>query len=133
MNLIDVYSDRLHYSSHLYVLLDERTPEQSISHNGMPTWKKHLAFVRSRPYLHWYMIEVGDKIVGCCYLSKQREIGISIYAPERGNRYATCALQLMMKRHPGKFLSNVNPLNEASIGLFTKLGFKLLQVTYEKA
>jgi len=121
----------------LYELLAERTPEQSISHKSMPTPEEHRLFVLSRPYKAWYLIRdrgtAGMHTVGCCYLSKQNEIGISIYRDSRGNGYAKKALKLLMETHKGPYLANINPKNEASINLFTKLGFKLLQVTYEKA
>ena len=47
MILIDVYDDTLTHAVLLWQLLAERTPEQSISHRGMPTAERHAAFVRS--------------------------------------------------------------------------------------
>jgi len=115
----------------LYDLLAERTPEQSISHKSMPTMEEHAKFVRSLPYRAWYLIEVGNEYVGCVYLSKQREIGVSIFEKRRGNGYATEAVRELMRKWPGRFLANINPLNTASMAFFKKLGFSLLQVTME--
>ena len=114
----------------LYDLLAERTPEQSISHKGMPTMAEHTAFVRSLPYRAWYLVQVGNEYVGCVYLSKAREIGVSIFEKRRGNGYATEAVTELMRKWPGRFLANINPANRASIAFFAKLGFQPLQVTY---
>jgi len=115
----------------LYELLAERTPEQSISHKAMPTWAEHRAFVESKPYLAWYLIRVDDAFVGAIYLSKQREIGVSIFRDQQRKGYARAAVLELMRLHPGKFLANVNPKNEASRKLWESLGFNLLQVTYQ--
>lgn len=140
MRLLDVYQSDSY--RHLYDLLAERTPEQSISHKAMPTWEEHVEFVGSKPYPHWYLIEVVTEcvdfaliteIVGAVYLSKQREIGISIYSKHRGNGYGKNAVKALMARNPGPFLANVNPANTISAGLFRDLGFGLVQHTYGRA
>ena len=40
----------------LYALLEERTPEMSISHKAMPTFQQHARFVRDIPYAAWYLV-----------------------------------------------------------------------------
>ena len=40
-----------------FKLLDERVPEQNISHKAMPTWPEHRDFVLSRPYPRWYFFD----------------------------------------------------------------------------
>ena len=114
----------------LYNLLSERTVEQSISHKSMPTYAEHMVFVSSRPYHVWYIIKVDEVPVGSVYISKQREIGIFIFKEHQGKGYAEEAVKIVMEKWPGKFLANVNPLNEPSHKLFQKLGFKPIQVTY---
>lgn len=114
----------------LYRLLSERTPEQSISHKEMPPLDKHIRFVESLPYKAWYMVVVDHVVVGATYLSKQNELGIAISEVFRGQGHARWALEEMMRLHDGPFLANINPKNEASISLFTGLGFNLLQETY---
>lgn len=116
----------------LYQLLSERTPEQSISHKSMPTFEQHLKFVRSRPYKHWYMIYDGEDVVGATYLTKQMEIGIAVFKSCRRQGHARAAIHMLMGKHPGPYLANINPKNEASIALFDSLGFNLLQVTYAR-
>lgn len=118
----------------LYNLLKERTPEQSISHRGMPTFKEHSYFVRSKPYMRWYFIiartEHLDVKIGAIYLTYAREIGVSIFKTNHKCGFATHAIEWLMKTDPGEFLANINPSNEASIALFKKFGFELIQHTY---
>jgi RimJ/RimL family protein N-acetyltransferase len=117
----------------LFELLKERRPEQSISHKGMPTWEEHVAFVRSRPYEHWYLIEADGYFRGAVYLTRQREVGVAIFEGCRGQHYAEDAVAELMRLHPGRFLANINPANEASIALFRKLSFVgPIQITLEK-
>ena len=116
----------------LWDLLSERKPIENISHKHMPTWANHRTFVESNPYYRWDLIEVDGQTVGCCYLTKQREIGVSIFKAFRGNGFATMALLQLMKEEGGEFLANINPDNEKSINLFHKLGFNRIQVTYKR-
>ena len=115
----------------LYELLKERTPEQSISHRVMPSFDEHMAFVLSRPYFRWYMI-VERRPVGAIYLSHQREIGLSIFRDYQRLGYGRAAVAELMRLHPGFFLANINPNNDASIAFWKSLGFTLRQVTYAK-
>lgn len=132
LKLIPIYQVDGRYKI-LYELLGERTPEQSISHKGMPSFEEHCEFVDSNPYPYWYFIhdEDGAGIVGSIYLTDSREIGISIFEQFRGNGYATKAIQGLIKHHPGRFLANINPANQASINLFKKFGARHIQNTYE--
>ena len=139
MRLIDVYDEYDLACVVLFQLLRERRPEESISHKAMPTFEDHCAFVASRPYLAWYLIDHAHPawpslIVGACYLSKQREVGIAIQKARRGQGHGEAAVRELMRLHPGRFLWNVNPENTASIGLAHKLGFGLrpIQHTYER-
>lgn len=131
ITLVDIYSRWDLYIAPLYQLLAERTPEQSISHRRMPTMGAHRAFVERRPYAHWYEI-LGDGVsVGAIYLSKQREIGVSIFQVHQRKGFGRAAVIELMSLHPGKFLANVSPANEASRKLWESLGGKLIQVTYD--
>jgi RimJ/RimL family protein N-acetyltransferase len=130
MKLVDVYDDDASVDV-LWHLLMERERHQSISHRTMPAMQEHKDFIASKPYQHWYLIDVGD-YAGAIYISKQREIGISILREFRRNGYAKMAIGMIIDRHPGKFLANINPNNRDSIDLFTGLGFRLLQMTYAR-
>lgn len=117
----------------LYDLLAERTPEQSISHKALPTWDEHVRFVGSRPYRGWHLIAEGGYLRGAIYLTSRREIGVGIFRDQQRKGHARAAVLELMRLHPGRFLANVNPKNEASRKLWESLGFNLLQVTYEHA
>src|SRR5262245_15102625 len=127
MKLIDIYGSavsKTHAQTVLWDLLNERNPRESISHKEMPTWEKHCNFVLSRPFEALYLIKGTGDLVGACYLSKQRELGIGIFKAHRNKGYAYESLTLLMLKHqPGRFLANINPQNEPSIRLFEKLGF----------
>lgn len=120
-------------ASFLYDLLKERTPEQSISHRAMPPYDKHVDFIASNPYSVWYVIEAGHKIpVGAVYLTKSDEIGIFVLKAFQKNGFGEQAVRDLMKMHKRKrYLANVNPLNAASQKLFQKMGFNLIQFTFE--
>lgn len=115
----------------LYKLLQERTPEQSISHKRMPTYEEHCEFVKRHPYDAWYLIEDGIHTVGSIYLSRRGEIGIAIFNVHKRKGYGRRALHEVMQWHSGRqILANINPKNEGSIRFFESMGFKPLQVTY---
>jgi RimJ/RimL family protein N-acetyltransferase len=131
VRLIDVYQGPAGHAV-LWQLLSERTPEVNISHKAMPTWEQHVAFVASKPYQHWYMVDAGeDDFVGAVYLTHQREIGVGILKRYQGRQYGPMAVRLLMERHPGRFLANVSPRNFRSQELFREMGFQILQFTYE--
>ena len=116
----------------LYQLLRERPPEANISHREMPTVRQHTAFVRSRPYTAWYVVQNSEKqYVGAIYLTKAREVGIAIFRAHQGKGYARQAITILRQKFPGKMLANVAPGNEASHTLFKALGSKVVGTTYE--
>jgi RimJ/RimL family protein N-acetyltransferase len=119
----------------LYDLLKERTKEQSISHYSMPTMAEHIAFVRTNPYIGWYLIESAPPApkawVGAIYLTPKREIGIFIFREHQGNGYATAALATLRRMHPGRILANINPHNGPSLEFFRKHGGREIQITLE--
>jgi RimJ/RimL family protein N-acetyltransferase len=129
MNLISVY-DREEAAGILYDLLSERNLEHSISHKRMPCYEEHVAFIRSEPYAHWYLIEDAGYL-GSIYLTKQREVGLFLFMEHQGKGYGAQAVELLRALHPGRLLANVNPANERSIRFFERLGFEQIQATYE--
>jgi RimJ/RimL family protein N-acetyltransferase len=133
MTLINI-SARPDSAKVLFDLLAERSREQSISHKVMPTWEQHIAFIRSKPYSHWYVVDENPGLVGAIYLSKQDEIGVSIFKKYQRKGFAREAVLDLMRRHPRKaFYANINPANEASKALWRSLGFSHLQDTYCRA
>lgn len=116
----------------LYSLLGERTPEQSISHRKMPSFKDHCQFIDTHPYEAWYFIvQNSSGIVGSVYLTRQREVGIFIFNAYQGMGHGKRAIAALRELHPGKLLANINPKNEGSIRLFEGMGFRHIQNTYE--
>ena len=115
----------------LWKLLQERTPDQSISHKEMPQWAEHVLFVDSKPYRDWLFIIDGEKVVGSIYITRHNEIGISVFNEHRRKGYAKWAIrQLMIWYDDDRILANINPKSKASIKLFGEFGFKLVQNTY---
>lgn len=129
----------------LYAIMQERSTEAdahtNISHRSLPPYKQHAAFVRSKPYRSWYFVKVDGLVAGSLTITKLNEIGIVLLADYRGKGIGKQALQMLLARHvplpaipsmrSDRFVANINPLNERSIRLFTGLGFKLKQQTYE--
>jgi RimJ/RimL family protein N-acetyltransferase len=134
VNLVDIYAlpDMEKAYRALFDLLSERTIDQNISHKKMPTWDEHLAFVRSRPYAAWYLIEDEQgEIAGAVYLSHAREVGLFIFRRFWGKKIGVEAMKKLREAHPGRLLANINPANTNSIRFFTELGFVHIQNTYE--
>lgn len=145
MKLIPVDPGNDNHLKALFYLLDDRPPENNISHREMPTWEQHNAFVANHPYEFWGLIDPAryhfvDHFVGAIYLSKPgspsvpgNEIGIDIFKEFQGKGYGTQAVKLLMEMHgERRYIANTAPTNEASQALFKSLGFKLCQFTFAK-
>jgi len=116
----------------LHNLLSQRRALVNISHKIMPTWEEHVKFVKSKPYSKWYIIYKKTEKIGSIYLSKQHEIGIHILKKyEKESTQIESIKQLMSLNSKSKFRANVSPKNKKYITLFKKLGFKMVQHTYE--
>lgn len=133
MKLIDVYtlpSDNAR--QFLFDMLKDRDPVANISHREMPSWEDHCAFVSSRPYAAWYVIEDSNQWIGAIYLTKANEIGVFIIPGLKQQGWGTLAVKYLMAKHRGlRYLANVSPKNEASMALFEGLGFRHIQNTLE--
>lgn len=118
--------------SFLYGLLAQSDASQNISHQTMPTWDEHVAFVKSRPYSVWFLITTPPPVecVGSIYITKTREVGIRIERDHIGKGYGGAALATLREFYPGPLLANINPANERSIAFFKKHGARLIQHTY---
>ena len=117
----------------LWDLLAERPAYANISHKQMPTWHEHAEFVRCQnPYEAWYLIEETPHIVvGAIYLTFANEIGVGIFQKYQQCGYGSDAVVLLMMQHGERnYLANIAPLNQTSMHMFEKLGFKPIQVTF---
>lgn len=116
----------------LYELLKKRDPRANISHKKMPTYKKHVEFVKSKPYSKWQIIYYKNQKAGSIYLTRQNEVGIFIKKTLQGKNIGKEALQMLMENNSRiRYLANVAPKNTKSIRFFKKNGFKLIQYTFE--
>ena len=116
----------------LYDLLAQRNSKINISHKRIPTWEEHVRFVKSKPYSKWYIIYNKDEKIGSIYLSKQSEIGIHLLKKyEKESIHLESIKKLMFLNSKIKFRANVSPKNKNYIMLFEKLGFEMVQHTYE--
>lgn len=151
-DLVNVYRRPKAATRILYELLRERSTEAdanvNISHRKLPSWKRHVQFVASRPFRYWYLIEIYDdseplqtvEIAGYVSLSHLNEIGIVLFKKYRGMGYGKEAVRALTQKHkplkaiPGKrsghFIANINPSNGASRRMFEALGFRKIQETF---
>tara|TARA_Y100000996_G_scaffold395036_1_gene359888 strand:- start:64 stop:486 length:423 start_codon:yes stop_codon:yes gene_type:complete len=117
----------------LYELLSERKQITFISHKKMPTYEEHVKFIESEPYSKWYIIQIDDKKIGSIYLTKENEIGIHFFTQyEESERFQNVIKEFFLKEPQDRFVMNVSPKNEQYIDLAKKLGFHLVQHTYER-
>jgi RimJ/RimL family protein N-acetyltransferase len=132
LRLVSVYRLPKRAPQLLYTLLQEREPHANISHRAMPNWKRHCKFIARRPYSAWYLIKFRNDYAGAIYLTSMNEIGIAILKRWRKRGVGPAAIHLLMRKHGRRhYLANINPRNEQSIRLFRRLGFRIIQQTYE--
>lgn len=142
MKLISVYREP-RATRILYELLAERPESASISHEKMPSRKAHAAFVRSRPYRYWFLIEDDRRYVGDVCVTRLNEIGITLLKKYRVQSRGTNALGIFMSEHEplptipakraGTWLANVAMGNFAARAFFHSIGFKPVQITFAKS
>ena len=145
VNLIDIDGNGRRYklmaASLAWTLLNERAPENNISHQELPKPSAHLDFVFEHPYRMWFVIEnLEGMSVGMTYMTKRNEIGIHILKEHQGKGYARNALNRLLSIYrplpgepsvrPSHFVANINPSNTASIRLFESIGGKHISNTY---
>ena len=135
ITLVSVYRDQptrdIAYGV-LYALLAQRDASESISHRFMPSMAQHVRYVDSEPYRAWYLVYVEHlpEPVGCCYVSKMNEIGISIDQKHRRRGYGKAVLETIVRAYPGEtLLANIRTENLKSVHLFKSVGFRPLQET----
>ena len=132
LTLVSIYRLPKRAPRLLYTLLQERKPHANISHRTMPNWKQHCKFIARRPYPAWYLIKLRNDYVGAIYLTSMNEIGIAVLEQWRKRGVGPAALRQLMRKHGRRrYLANINPLNEESIRLFRRSGFRIIQHTYE--
>ena len=116
----------------LYDLLKARNPIANISHKKIPSYNEHVNFILSNPYAVWYIIEYEGKNIGSIYLSKQDEIGISLFDNLLYDKIGKNIIKFLMKNNPRKrYLAKISPRNKKLQNFFVNNGFTGLEYTYE--
>lgn len=148
MKLIPVDPDNEEHVNVLWELFQSRPDHARVSSKGHETtFQRHRLFVRNHPYADWRLIFIDPADVsgsygppiGSIYLSQPAqpsihgdELGVDILIEYQGHGHAERALRLMMAKHgPRRYLAHVANENYASMALFSKLGFRQCQVTFE--
>ena len=142
MRLVNVYREPTAIAV-LYALLQQRPVESRISHQAMPTYQQHIAFVKSMPYRMWFLIRVDGEFVGDLHATELNEVGVFLFAKCRGKGYGQQAVKLFMARHkplpaiPAKrvrrWVAHIAAENDAGASFFKKLGFKKVQESWLSA
>lgn len=128
LRLVSVY-DCPAAVKHLYALLVERLPSESINHRATPAYEDHAAFIASRPYEAWYVVEADGRQAGAVLVGKDGAIGISVLREFQGRGVGPAAVKEAMARHPHeRFFARINPANARSAHVFTKLGFEIIEM-----
>ena len=119
----------------LYRLLSKRTC--SISHQKMPTYENHLAFVCSNPYRFWYL--VYDLVpIGSFYVQSDNSIGLNLVTYEK--RHVAAIIEFIVNEltaHPPapslvaeNFFFNVAYHNNTLRRYLEELGLNPIQISY---
>lgn len=108
----------------LYNLLAERKVSESISHKRHPSFKEHARFVRSKPYLGWYIIRDGEQRLGTCYITKYREVGIWLMPSAKGKGAGRAAIEQLLAMYPGRVFTNTALYNDGAFAFYEKCGFR---------
>jgi hypothetical protein len=137
VNLVDVYSQEPHQV--LYQLLEERTSEEAISHQYMPSYAEHIQFVRERPYRAWYLLQ-DDGVIGAVSVNDRNEIRVGIIRSRKTPALVREAILAITRLHQplkaipsdrvGRYVMNVNPANTDLAGVLDSMGAVHIQSTY---
>jgi len=136
-SLIEVDPKNQIHTIFLYHMLANRDPKTNISHKIKPPFENHVDFIKNNPYYKWWLICDEEKIIGNTYLTTRKNlsghaIGIFFSKKNCGKGVGTKVIKKIISLFPGeRFLANISPKNHQSRIFFKKLGFKLIQNTYE--
>lgn len=139
MNLVNVYREKSAVKV-LYDLLGNRPENSRISHKDLPSYRRHAAFVRSKPYRYWFLIEIDGEFAGDLHVTRLNEIGIFLFPLWRGMGIGARALEAFRARYKplpavpavrvAEWLAHVSPDNAAGAAFFRRMGFRKVQETY---
>lgn len=112
------------YYRFLYDLLKHRPKDECISHKKMPTYTEHVDFLSSYPYKEHYIVLKDGVQLGRVYISNKDEIGVSLI--KKYNHFKKDIFEHFKTR-----FVNVSPGNKRDQLILKKLGYKIIQYTYE--
>ena len=120
----------------LYTFLKNR--KGPISHQSLPAFSEHRAFVYAHPYRAWYLIKTENHYIGTVYLLSNNSIGVHLESGYEDT--LSDLLRLIQKKHQplkaiksvrGDFFSiNVAPNHHQLINSLTSSGAIHIQSTY---
>ena len=129
-NLVKLKEVTVENADFLYEMLKERDSTTNVTHKELPSFNKHLEFIKSNPYDVWYIIEIESKQVGHIWLDNADRIGWFTKKEFKGFGFVIPAFEELKRLHKRKkYLGEVNPNNFESQNLLTKLKF-VLKNTY---
>src|SRR3954468_21744356 len=96
IRLVDVYQapDAVEL---LYRLMQERPVESAIAHRRLPSMEEHRAFMASKPYRAWCLVQADGRHVGAVTLTPNNEVGVFILRQFQRRGHARAALQALMR------------------------------------
>ena len=120
----------------LYLLLKGRA--QKISHQSLPSFEEHKAFVLNHPYRKWFLIKENKKPIGSIYILENNCIGLNILGSnEVAIRKSIQWILANYKPLPnikslrnGNFHINVHPDNETMSYVLSEMNSSLIEYTY---
>jgi hypothetical protein len=113
----------------LYSLFEPAKPERGIRADRLPKREHYEAWVRSRPYKHWFIVtedqDGTEEFIGQVYLTKSNHIGLGLLNRERHKRLGGWMVQWLIEHHrKGPFFALIDPNDEVMNKAFIDLGGK---------
>lgn len=116
----------------LYDMLKERDSTVNVEHTKLPTYKKHVDFIKSNPYDGWYIILADSVKLGHIFVDSENRIGWFVKKEYKGFGFVIQAFDELKKLHKReKYIGKINPKNIDAQNLIVKLNF-VLKETYSK-
>lgn len=112
---------------------------QNISHETMPSFEKHTAFVKQHPYRAWFLVLQAQEVIGSVYAQFDNSVGLQLSeACTATNIEAVMSLfRAHLRPLPAKpslrfgdFFLNVAYSNKNMQQALDTLGYKATQISY---
>ena len=110
-----------------------------ISHEQLPKYEEHVAFVKNHPYRYWALVIENDCPVGSVYLKKDNSIGLNFIRPRKylvsrvlqSIRDNFEPVKEIKSKIPSYFYVNVAYTNEKLSNILLELDAMPLQKSYK--